>query len=84
MTQRFFVVLFACISLVAAGLVALTFFCDRILMLAGGRLVAQGQPEAVITEDHLETYFHIRAKVRWEPDIGGLVVLPCQAITNHE
>jgi iron complex transport system ATP-binding protein len=58
-------------------------FCDRILMLADGHLVAQGKPEAVITEDHLATYFHIRAKVRWEPDIGGLVVLPCQPITHH-
>jgi iron complex transport system ATP-binding protein len=58
-------------------------FCDRVLMLGNGRLVAQGNPETVITEEHLATYFHIRAKVRWEPDIGGLVVLPCQSIANH-
>ncbi|ETW93249.1 MAG: hypothetical protein ETSY1_40045 [Candidatus Entotheonella factor] len=57
-------------------------FCDRMLMLANGRLVAQGKPEAVITEEHLATYFHIRAKVRWEPDVGGLVVLPCQPIAH--
>jgi iron complex transport system ATP-binding protein len=57
-------------------------FCDRILMLADGHLVAQGKPEAVITEHHLATYFHIRAKVRWEPDIGGLVVLPCRPIAH--
>jgi len=58
-------------------------FCDRVLMLGDGRLVAQGKPETVITEEHLATYFHIRAKVRWEPDIGGLVVLPCQPIANY-
>jgi iron complex transport system ATP-binding protein len=58
-------------------------FCDRVLMLSNGRLVAQGKPEAVITEENLATYFYIRAKVRWEPDIGGLVVLPCQPIANH-
>jgi iron complex transport system ATP-binding protein len=58
-------------------------FCDRVLMLGNGRLVAQGKPETVITEEHLATYFHIRAKVRWEPDIGGLVVLPCHSIANH-
>jgi ABC-type cobalamin/Fe3+-siderophores transport system ATPase subunit len=52
-------------------------------MLAHGGLVAQGPPATVITEDHLATYFHIRAKVRWEPDIGGLVVLPCQPIAPH-
>ena len=55
-------------------------FCDRILMLSEGRLVAQGKPDAVITEAHLATYFHIRAKVRWEPDIGGLVALPYQSM----
>ncbi len=58
-------------------------FCDRILMLAGGRLVAQGKPEDVITEANLATYFHIRAKVRWEPDMDGLVVLPCQPVAHH-
>ena len=57
-------------------------FCDRILMLSEGRLVAQGKPEDVITEELLAAYFHIRAKVRWEPDIGGLVALPYQAIDN--
>lgn len=58
-------------------------YCDRILMLADGNLVAQGRPEEVITEDHLVTHFHIEAKVRWEPEIGGLVVLPCRPVPSR-
>ncbi len=60
-----------------------TRFCDRILMLADGHLVAQGTPEEVITEVHLASYFHIQAKVRWEPAIGGLTVLPCQSLPSR-
>lgn len=57
-------------------------FCDRILMLADRRLVAQGAPDEVITEAHLANHFHIQAKVRWEPEIGGLVVLPRRSIPD--
>ncbi len=57
-------------------------FCDRILMLADGRLVAQGKPADVITETHLAAHFHIQAKVRWEPEVGGLVVLPSRPIPD--
>lgn len=51
-------------------------FCERILLLHSGQLVAQGSPEHVVTEAHLSMYFGLHARVRWEPDIDSLVVLP--------
>ncbi len=51
-------------------------FCDRIVMLSEGTVVAQGTPREVITEAHLARYFRLQAKVRWEPELGGLLVLP--------
>ena len=51
-------------------------FCDRIVMLSEGAVVALGTPRQVITEAHLAKYFRIQAKVRWEPELGGLLVLP--------
>ena len=51
-------------------------FCDRIVMLSEGTVAALGTPREVITEAHLARYFRIRARVRWEPELGGLLVLP--------
>jgi iron complex transport system ATP-binding protein len=51
-------------------------FCNRIIMLSEGAVVASGTPPEVITEAHLARYFRLQAKVHWEPELGGLVVLP--------
>ncbi|MGE3538558.1 MAG: heme ABC transporter ATP-binding protein [Candidatus Tectimicrobiota bacterium] len=83
----------ACVrSLVEAGCTALAAlhdltlaarFCDRLLLLHAGQLVAQGAPEQVVTEEHLYRYFGIQARVRWEPEIGSLVVLPLTPAHPH-
>ena len=51
-------------------------FCDRIVMLSEGAVVALGTPREVITEARLARYFRIQARVSWEPELGGLLVLP--------
>jgi iron complex transport system ATP-binding protein len=51
-------------------------FADRVVVLSGGRIVANGRPGEVITEALLEEHFLIRARVhRGEPD-GVVVVVP--------
>ncbi len=37
-------------------------FCDRILLLREGRIVASGKPEDVFTPEHLKASYHIEAK----------------------
>ena len=51
-------------------------FCDRVLLLAQGRIVADGPPVEVLTAANLRTYFRIEAKVLEDRDAGGLVILP--------
>lgn len=51
-------------------------FADRILLLAGGRLVADGPPAAVLTETHLEAHLGVVTKVRRDDELCGLVVTP--------
>jgi iron complex transport system ATP-binding protein len=48
--------------------------CDRIALLADGRLVAQGSPSDVIEPDALERTFGIRAEVIEAPDGSPLVI----------
>ena len=38
-------------------------FCDRLLVMKGGRVVAAGTPEEVLTEDLLREVFNVRAHV---------------------
>ncbi len=58
-------------------------FCDRLLLLANGQLVAQGRPEEVLTTANLATYFRLRAKIQWDNDAGGLIVLPIAPSTSE-
>ncbi|WP_460923420.1 ATP-binding cassette domain-containing protein [Salinarchaeum chitinilyticum] len=49
-------------------------FCDRILVLAGGEIVASGAPESVLERDVLEAAFDARIAVEPSPMDGGVTV----------
>jgi iron complex transport system ATP-binding protein len=55
-------------------------FCDRLLMLSGGEIVAAGAPADVITEINLEKHFALRARVRRDDETGAVIVHPLAAI----
>ena len=54
---------------------------DRLVMLAGGRLVAQGLPRDVLTPDTIER--HYGTPVRILDDDGRLVVVPATGPATH-
>lgn len=45
-------------------------FCDRVVVMAGGRLVADGTPEAVLSEDLLRQVFAVEARLETSPYHG--------------
>ncbi len=49
--------------------------CDRVVLLGGGRIVAEGDPAAVLTPESLREAFGIEAQTFPGPD-GQLVVVP--------
>jgi len=55
--------------------------CDRIVLLGGGRVIAEGPPPAVLTPGHLRAAFGIETLSFEGPD-GGLVVVPELGNTN--
>jgi iron complex transport system ATP-binding protein len=54
-------------------------FATRIVGLSEGRVVANGRPEAVLTEAFLEAYFRIHARVERDPRDGTVVVVPLES-----
>lgn len=50
-------------------------FCDRIVALREGRLIADGQPEEIMTPDVLERIYGVRMDVIRQPDSGRPVAL---------
>lgn len=55
-------------------------FCDRILLMSGGRLVADGTPHEVLTEANLGRYFGIQARLEDDEGTGGLMIWPLAPI----
>jgi len=52
-------------------------WCDRLVMLGGGTVVANGAPDAVLTPDNLRAVYEIEADVLPHPTLPGrLLVLP--------
>lgn len=51
-------------------------FCDRLCLMEGGRVVAQGTPEQVLTEDRIAEVYGIEALIQRHPRSGTLWVLP--------
>ena len=49
-------------------------FCDRLVLLADGRVRAAGRPEAVLTPDALADAFGVDARVSRDPATGSLRV----------
>lgn len=43
-------------------------YCDEVLVLAGGRMVASGAPSEVLTEDLIESVYRVRARVVHDSD----------------
>jgi iron complex transport system ATP-binding protein len=57
--------------------------CDRILLLAGGRLQGDGPPAAVLTEETLARVFRVRAAVRTD-DRGQMLIVPLEPLAAEE
>lgn len=57
-------------------------FCDRLVMLAGGSIVAEGPAEGVLTPDRIRR--HYGATVRVIADADGVIVIPIRAGDSRE
>ncbi len=51
-------------------------FCPHVLLLDHGRLEAQGSPEAVLTEERLQSVYHCPIRVRRDPEDGAMAFFP--------
>lgn len=57
-------------------------FANSVAMLQGGRLVRQGTPEDVLTDDTLSDAYGCRLRVNTPPPLGGTFILPHAALAS--
>ncbi len=50
-------------------------YCDRIYILLDGKIVREGVPEEVITEEMIQEIYGVKASVDWHPKTGMLNVV---------
>lgn len=58
-------------------------YCDRLIMLSTGQIVAQGSPATVLTPEHLARYFRVQAAVRTDAATGTPLVIPLAPLTSE-
>ncbi|WP_250447266.1 ABC transporter ATP-binding protein [Actinotalea sp. C106] len=51
-------------------------YADDLVVMAGGRVLARGEPVTTLTEEVVERAFGVRARLLEDPDTGRPVVLP--------
>ncbi len=51
-------------------------FCDHMVLLGAGGLVAEGPPDRVLTEAHLAKAFDLPARIVPDPVTGTPMVIP--------
>ncbi|MBS1181454.1 MAG: hmuV [Proteobacteria bacterium] len=56
-------------------------WCHRLVLMAGGRIVAQGPPETVLTPERIAEIYGIEARVDRNAD--GLIVVPLRLVGHH-
>ena len=49
-------------------------YCDRLVLLTGGRVLAEGSPEEVLSPETIESAFGVKAAVYREPVTGSLAI----------
>ena len=49
-------------------------YCDRLVLLSGGRVLAEGSPEEVLTPETMESAFSVRAAAYRDPMTGSLAI----------
>ncbi|APU15371.1 MULTISPECIES: heme ABC transporter ATP-binding protein [Actinoalloteichus] len=58
-------------------------FCDRVALLHEGRVLADGTPEHVLTEQNIALAYQVRSVIRRDPDTRCLRVIPLDIIDTR-
>ena len=59
-------------------------YCDRLVLMKDGKVLAQGPPEEVLTSDTLASSFGIKAEVYRDPINGSLALSLLGPVEEHE
>ena len=59
-------------------------FCQRLILLDHGAMIADGEPPKVLREDILRDVYHCDIRVGQEPHTGAVLVMPTRRLTEPQ
>jgi iron complex transport system ATP-binding protein len=71
-----------CVVVVLHDLSLAAAYADRIVLVSGGRVVADGAPDAVLTSSLLSSVYELPVEVMRHPVTGTAIVLPVRTATS--
>ena len=59
-------------------------YCDRLILLRDGRIVAMGKPIEVITTENLRKVFEVEAKINYDSETDSINIIPIKSLKGEK
>ena len=59
-------------------------YCDRLILLRDGRIVAMGKPIEVITTENLRKVFEVEVKINYDPETDSINIIPIKSLKGEK
>lgn len=53
-------------------------YCDKVILISHGKIVAAGLPKEVITTDLIKSVYDVDVDVKWDEDLGYPIIIPAK------
>mgnify|MGYP000126621338 CR=1 FL=1 len=59
-------------------------YCDRLILLRDGRIVAMGKPIEVITTENLRKVFEVEVKINYDSETDSINIIPIKSLKGEK
>lgn len=59
-------------------------YCDKLILMSDGRIIAMGRPVEVITTENMKKVFNVDVKIIYEAETNSLNIIPVRPLKKEE
>jgi ABC-type multidrug transport system ATPase subunit len=59
-------------------------YCDKVIMLSHGKIVAAGSAREVITSELIKSVYEVEVCVKWDDELGYPIIIPTKLVKERD